>query len=115
MSIKLYMDAHVNSAITQQLEVRGVNVITAQDDARADRADDELLARATELGRVIFTHDRDFLGIAAKWQKQSRAFGGIVYAHPLRVSTGKCVVDLDLIAKCYEPVDMVNRVEHLPL
>jgi len=115
MSVALYMDAHVNGAITQQLEVRGVNVITAHDDGRADRSDDELLARATELGRAIFTHDRDFLAIASKWQRQSREFGGIIYAHPLRVSTGKCVVDLDLIAKCYEPVDMVSRVEHLPL
>lgn len=115
MSVSLYMDVHVNVAITQQLEVRGVNVITAQDDGREEVTDVELLERAGELRRVLFTHDSDFLAIAADHQRSGQDFSGIIYAHLLRVSTGKCVVDLDLIAKCYEPADMANRVEHLPL
>jgi hypothetical protein len=31
------------------------------------------------------------------------------------VTIGQWVIDLELIAKVYEPEDMVNRVEYLPL
>jgi predicted nuclease of predicted toxin-antitoxin system len=115
MSVAFYMDVHVHGAITEQLEIRGIDVITAQDDGRGEDDDDQLLARATELGRAIFTQDEDFLTIAATWQEQSLEFAGVVYAHQLRVGIGKCVEDLELIAKCYEPVDLLNRVEYLPL
>ena len=115
MSVAFYMDVHVHVAITEQLELRSVDVITAQDDKHADSEDPDLLARATELGRAIFTQDEDFLAIAADWQRQSLEFAGIVYAHQLRVPIGRCVEDLELIAKCYEPSDLMNRVEHLPL
>ena len=115
MSVALYMDVHVNGAITEQLEVRKVDVITAQDDGRGEEDDEILLERATALGRVVFTQDEDFLAIADAWQKQGREFSGVVYGHQLRVSPGSCVRDLELIAKCYEPSDMINRVEYLPL
>jgi hypothetical protein len=48
MSVSLYMDVHVNGAITQQLEVRGVRVITAQDDGRSEEEDEAILQRATD-------------------------------------------------------------------
>jgi predicted nuclease of predicted toxin-antitoxin system len=115
MSVSLYMDVHVNGAITQQLEVRGVRVITAQDDGRSEEEDEAILQRATDLACIVFTQDQDFLVIANAWQRQGREFPGVVYAHQLRVSPGQCVRDLELIAKCYEPVDMLNRVEYLPL
>jgi predicted nuclease of predicted toxin-antitoxin system len=100
MGVALYMDVHVQGALTEQLELRGVDVITAQDDGRAENEDDELLEGATELGRVVFTQDEDFLAIATEWQQSSLEFAGIVYGHHLRVPIGKCVGDLELIAKC---------------
>ena len=115
MSVTFYMDVHIHGSITEQLEIRGVDVITAQDDARAEAEDDVLLERATQLGRAVFTQDEDFLAIAAEWQRDSREFAGVVYGHQLRVGIGKCVEDLELIARCYEPIDLMNRVEHLPL
>ena len=33
----------------------------------------------------------------------------------MNVTIGQCVADLELIAKVYEPADMANRVEYLPL
>jgi predicted nuclease of predicted toxin-antitoxin system len=100
MGVALYMDVHVQGALTEQLELRGVDVITAQDDGRAENEDDELLEGATELGRVVFTQDEEFLAIATEWQQSSLEFAGIVYGHHLRVPIGKCVGDLELIAKC---------------
>jgi hypothetical protein len=40
---------------------------------------------------------------ATRRQREGIPFHGIVYAHQLRVSIGRCVEDLDLIAKVGEP------------
>lgn len=74
-----------------------------------------MLDRATILGRVVFTQDEDFLREAHRRQAAGEDFAGVVYAHQLNVTIGQCVADLDLIAKAYEPEDMANRVEYLPL
>jgi predicted nuclease of predicted toxin-antitoxin system len=109
------MDVQAPVAITEALRRRGVDVLTAQED-QTDRLDDAaLLDRATQLGRVLFTQDADFLREAARRQKIGRAFAGIVYAHQMRVTIGQCVRDLELIANFYDPSDLFNRVEHLPL
>ncbi len=67
------------------------------------------------LGYVLFTQDVDFLVEAARRQAANEAFAGVVFARQQVVSIGQCVRDLELIAKAYDPVDMMNRVEHLPL
>ncbi len=114
MSVSLY-DVHVPFAITSGLRLRGIDVLTAQEDGTARFDDGKLLNRATVLARVIFTRDADFLREATIRQQQGFAFGGVVYAHQLEVSIGQCVSDLELIAKVYEPDDIANRVEFLPL
>ena len=53
--IRLYMDVPVRREVTVGLRVRGVAVLTAQEDGAATLADPELLTRATELGRVLFS------------------------------------------------------------
>lgn len=111
----LYMDVHVPFAITAGLRLRGVDVLTAQEDGATQLDDEVLLDRVTALGRVIFTRDVDFLGHARERQANAVKFSGVVYAHQLRVSIGQCVADLELIAKVYELEDMENRVEYLPL
>jgi hypothetical protein len=36
MSVRLYMDVHVRRAVTEGLRMRGVDVLTAQDDGAAE-------------------------------------------------------------------------------
>jgi len=60
MSVHLYMGVHVPFAITSGLRLRGVDVLTSQEDGTTRLADDKLLDRATSLRRVIFTRDKDF-------------------------------------------------------
>jgi predicted nuclease of predicted toxin-antitoxin system len=115
MSVALYMDEHVHRAITVGLRLRGVDVLTAQDDGRRNTPDDVLLDRATELGRVMFSQDEDLLAEAKRRQVEGHLFSGVIYAHQLRVTIGACVRDLELIAKATEPRDLANRVEFLPL
>jgi predicted nuclease of predicted toxin-antitoxin system len=114
VSVALYMDVQVERAITDSLRLRGVDVLTAQADGRAEEDDSVLLERAHELQRVLFTHDQDFLTIAADYSTRGVSHFGIVYAHPLTVSIGQCVRDLEMLAQVYDPVDMANRVEYLP-
>ena len=111
----LYMDVHVPFAITAGLRMRGLDVLTAQEDGAAELDDEVLLDRVTALGRIIFTRDVDFLAHARERQRTGVTFSGVVYAHQLKASIGQCVADLELIAEVYEPEDMINRVEYLPL
>jgi hypothetical protein len=115
LSLSFYLDHHVPVAIAVGLRQRQIDVLTAHEDGRADWDDDRLLKRAFELGRVVFTQDRDFLVLAADWQRQHRDFAGMVYGHQLRVTIGGAVHDLALIATLISLDDMRNRVEFLPL
>jgi len=109
------MDVHIRSAITAGLRARGVDVLTAQEDDARRMPDPELLSRATSLQRVLFSNDDDLLREAAERQQRGQPFAGLVYAHQLRVPVGKCIEDLELIAKVCDPLDAANKVQYLPL
>jgi predicted nuclease of predicted toxin-antitoxin system len=64
MTLALYMDEHIESVITEQLAIRGINVLTVQQDGRTRQPDDVILARAYELRRVVVTQDADYFGVA---------------------------------------------------
>jgi uncharacterized protein DUF5615 len=109
------MDVHVPRAITEGLRLRGADVLTAQEDGAARLPDPDLLARASVLGRVLFSQDMDLLHEATRRQRSGQPFAGLVYAHPLGATIGQCVRDLELVAHFAEPEDLRNRVEYLPL
>jgi hypothetical protein len=109
------MDHHVPRAITIGLRLRGVDVITAHENAASNLTDSALLDRAGELGRVLFTQDDDLVVEAVRRQREVIPFHGVIYAHQLRISIGRCIDDLELIARAGEPGDVANRIEFLPL
>ena len=115
MSVQLYMDVHVPYAITVGLQLRGVDVLTAQEDGAGRLDDPILLDRATELGRVLFTRDDDLLREAKLRQQTEVSFAGVIYAHQLNMSIGECVSELELIALASEPEEYVDCVVYLPL
>lgn len=115
MTGALYMDVQVHAAITAGLRRHGADVLTAQQGGSDALPDPALLDRAPALGRVLFTNDRDFLAECARRQSANEPFGGVAYAHPRKVPIGKCIDDLELIARASDPVEMANRVERLPL
>lgn len=114
MSLGLYMDEHVPSAITAGLRKRGVDVLTAQEDGRDGEDDDVLLSRATELGRVLFSQDRDLLREATARQRRGQFFAGVAYADQLGITIGKAIDALELLAVTSEVRDMANSIEYLP-
>ncbi len=115
MSVAFYMDENVHRAITAGLRLRGVEVLTVQEDGRRGISDPLVLERANELGRPLFSQDDDLLAEARNRQAEGRPFSGVVYAHQLHVTIGDCVRDLELMARASDPEDLENRVEFLPL
>lgn len=115
MSLRFYFDEHVPRAVATGLRLRGIDVITAQEDQASGRSDSELLDRATQLRRIVFTQDSDFLREAVVRSRAATAFPGIVYAHPLHITIGRMIADLELLGKEADPHEMANHVEHLPL
>lgn len=109
------MDHNVPKAITNGLRLRGIDVITAYEDSANELSDSELLNRANQLKRILFTQDDDLLTEAAYRIQKSIPFFGVIYAHQMRVSIGTCVQALEMIAKVGEPEDLANRVQFLPL
>jgi predicted nuclease of predicted toxin-antitoxin system len=86
VNVRLYLDVHVHRAVTDGLRLRKVDVLTAQDDEAADLDDPELLDRATELGRILFSQDDDLLREAKQRQQIGELFSGVIYAHQLNIS-----------------------------
>jgi hypothetical protein len=115
VSLAFYVDHHVPAAIAAGLRQLQIDVLTVAEDGKAEWDDDQLLERALELGRIVFTQDRDFLVLAARWQQGRREFAGMVYGHQLRVTVGGAVRDIALIASVMTGAEMRNRVEFLPL
>jgi hypothetical protein len=115
MPIRLMMDVQVRRQITIGLRLRGVDVRTAQEDGSDRLPDPALLDRARELGRALFSQDDDLLVEANARQHAGIHFAGVIYAPQLAITVGQAVRDLELIAKVYDPSDMADRVEFLPL
>ncbi len=115
MGVALYMDAHVPRAITEQLRLRGVDVLAATEEGTNRLPDAQLLARASELGRVVFTHDHRFRAMAGEWQREGRQFAGLAFGPAEGASIGQYVRNLELIAKASDPGEWLNTVMFLPL
>ena len=97
------------------LRVRDVDVLTAQEDGAARLEDDDLLDRALERGRVLFSQDDDLLNEATTRQRRGRKFAGVIYAHQQNITVRRTIDDLELIAKACEPEELEDRVVFLPL
>ena len=74
--IRYHLDENVHGAVANGLRLRGIDVTTASDAALLGASDAEHVAFARSQGRVIVTHDDDFLRLHA----ESIEHAGIVYA-----------------------------------
>jgi hypothetical protein len=114
MALLLYMDAHVPSAVTAGLRRRGIDVLTCQEDGTDRSSDEDLLARAAALERVVFSQDEDMLRLVAAPPPDGYSFA-VIYAHQLSAGIGTLVQDLELVLSCCTYDELTNRVTYLPL
>lgn len=77
--------------------------------------DEALLARATELGRLLFSQDRDLLRIASEWRSRGKTFAGVVFSHQQATSLGVLAQDLELLLLRGIPDEVRDAATYLPL
>jgi hypothetical protein len=115
MSLTLYFDHHIKFAIIEGLRRWGFDVLTAQEDGFDRTADDLMLERATALGRVLGTQDKDFFRITDKWWQACQDFAGVIYVRQQNESIGGLIEDIALIAESFTPEEMQNAIKYVPL
>ena len=79
------------------------------------RFDEEHLAYATQLGRVVYSFNiGDFSRLHAEWLRIGKSHGGIVLAHQWRrYSIGAQLQALVRLSTERSPGDMQNQLEYL--
>lgn len=88
MAVGLYADVHVPGPVILQLRLRDVDILAATEEDTQRLPDDQLLALSNSLRRVVVTQDIRFRMLAERWQRGSRPFAGLVFAHQRYVSYG---------------------------
>lgn len=114
MPIGLYRDVHISRAVIIALRMRGIDVLASYDDRARTLTDAKPLDRATLLGRLLYSQDDDLLKEARSRIEAGIPFTGVVYSHQLHSPIGRCIDDLEIIAKILEPEDLISRIEFIP-
>jgi uncharacterized protein with PIN domain len=106
--IRFYLDEHVPKAVARGLRQRGVDAVTVAELGMQGCTDLEHLQKAKGEGRVIFTHDQDFLAHGAKTPDHA----GIVFASEQK-PIGAVIAGLVLIHHAMDPSEMIGHVEFI--
>lgn len=107
--IRFYLDENLPVAIATQLKSRGIDVVTVRDLGLLGDSDENHLQRAAEMGRVLCTHDNDYIELASDEFEHA----GIVFGQQELHYIGEWVKYLELMHAVYTPEEMKNRVEYL--
>lgn len=107
--IRFYLDENMPVVISTQLIRRGIDVVTVRDLGLLGDSDISHLDRATKMGRVLCTHDTDYVDLAG----QEVHHAGIILGQQHRHTIGDWVRFLTLVFAVYEPGEMVDRIEYV--
>lgn len=108
-TLKFHLDEHVDPAIASGLRRRGIDVTTTIEAGLGGADDVDHLAFALAAGRVIVTHDDDYLTLHAQGVRHA----GIAYCHQHARSIGQILCTLTLMWQVLEPSEMEGRVQYL--
>jgi hypothetical protein len=109
MMIRFHLDEHVSPAIAVGLRQRGIDVTTSIEAGLLGAEDRAHLAYSLTTGRVIVTHDDDFLAQHANGVSHS----GIAYCHQEKYKIGELLRALLLLHGGCDQDEMRGRVEFL--
>jgi predicted nuclease of predicted toxin-antitoxin system len=115
MAALLYADVHVSTALVNALRKLGLNVVRVQDDHRRQDSDESLLGRASSMGQVLLTLDRDFVEIGHHWQEIGRPFFGIVCITSDKHGPQLLADDIWLLLEASPRHEVENSVRYVPL
>jgi hypothetical protein len=101
-------------ALVTGLRARGIDLITADEEARRNVYDDRQLEFATSQGRVLYTFNTsDFYRIHTEWLIEGKTHAGIIFAPHQRYRTGEQVRRLLKLIKMRSAEDMIGEIEFL--
>lgn len=109
MDIRYHLDENAHAAIADGLRRRAIDVTTSEEAGLVSATDEQQLAYAVSQGRVVVTHDPDFLRFAAA----GREHPGIVFSASGVRSIGELVRGLVRLFFTRTAEEMHNRVEYL--
>ena len=109
MEIRYHLDESVSVAVADGLQRRGIEVSTSKSAGLVGASDLEQLDYAFREGRVLITHDDDFLRIHAAGQKHA----GIAYVHQRRLTAGQTVLALVALHRNQTAEAVAGHVEFL--
>ena len=111
--IRIYTDESVDIAVTRGLRRRGIEAFSARDTENLGLTDEQQLLFACGRKAVIFTHDADFLRLAAKWIERKKTHHGVIYCHQTDRTIGESIRRLRLLATILTAEDMIDHIEFL--
>lgn len=107
--IRFHLDENVDPDISRALLRYGIDVTTTLETGLRTQSDAAQLAFIRQQGRVLVTHDTDFLRLASR----SREHPCVVYCTKTAHSIGDILRALILIYEVLSPEEMAGRVEYL--
>lgn len=107
--VRFYLDEHVARAVALGLRRHGINVVRAQEVGLLGAPDEQHLEFARQEGRVLVTHDGDFLRL----HSEGVAHAGIAYSEQDALSIGEVIAALLLIYQAIAPEEMFGQIEYL--
>jgi len=107
--IRFHLDEHVDPDIARALRQHGIDVSTTVEVGLRTASDPAQLAYVQREGRVLVTHDADFLRLASDGVDHP----GIAYCHKSARSLGEIIRNLILIHEVLTPEEIARRVEYL--
>jgi len=109
MNVRFHLDESVDHAVAEGLRRRGIDVATATDADLLGAPDESHLEFAHSQGRVVFTHDADFLRL----HQCGAPHVGIAYCHQRRHTLGGMVLALAALRRRSSAEEMIGCVEFL--
>lgn len=106
---RFHLDEQVHPAVAVGLRAQGVDVTTTAEAHLGGADDASHLAFALGTGRVVITHDHDFLRLHAGGTPHA----GIAYCHQDKYTLSDLLHVLILLHACYTAEEMAGRVEYL--
>ena len=107
--IRLHLDENVDPDVARALRRHGVDISATQETELRTGSDAAQLDFIRREGRVIMTHDADFLRIASATNDHP----GIVYCDKTAHSIGEIIRGLILIYEVLAPEEIRGKVEFL--
>jgi predicted nuclease of predicted toxin-antitoxin system len=107
--IRFHLDEQVDPDVARALRSYGIDVTTTVESGLRTASDVAQLDYARRNGRVLVTHDADFLRLAAA----SSNHPGIAYCRQNNRTLGEIVRTLLLLYEVMSPAEMVGHVEFL--